>query len=63
MIERRRKTFCCRCGRVFAENEEYDLMFWEGKMVPVCRDDRTCTPPDTAKMKKVRKIQQRYHLF
>ncbi len=62
-MRERRKTYCCLCGRTFAAGEEYELMFWHGMMVPVCRDDRRCVPKDHGKMKKVRKTQHRYHLF
>ena len=39
-----RARFCYRCGHEFRENERYHLVYLEttGKMVPVCRDDRSC---------------------
>lgn len=40
--ERTQHPYCFICGRTFEPWEDFHKLYFKGKLVPVCRDDRTC---------------------
>lgn len=49
----RAPVYCRFCGHVFENGEEYHKVYFNGKMVPCCKDGRTCN--EKLKPKKGRK--------